>query len=558
MSQVINIQVKEKIATTDFEEVVSANSEYRLHFDFDSEWSGFSSRVAVVMWADGGAEQLFTGTECKMPAIASPAAEEVLLGVYSRSGDSCIASSFVRLRCRAGAFGVPQKEPAQSLHDQILSFVNDKDWSLFDEKIASGVYSAVRVNPLGLVTQGYDIIEVGKSGQSAPSKSLAVGGIFFRYSGGVHTPYYRTEIGIEPLKLSGADKQLKPLKAGKKSYDGSVEVVLTANDFSLAKVATSGSYTDLTDKPADAVASVNGKTGAVVLSAEDLGLADVATSGSYNDLKDKPAGGDGAVSSVNGKTGEVVLSAEDLSLGALAMVDRVATANLQNLCVTTEKLASGAVQGSRIGSKVIASQHIMDEGISAKKLKSGLIVAGKNTEIVRSDDGVYTVNAEVPVTSVNGQTGEVTVSKYDLGLPEVAITGSYNDLTDRPETSGGVTSVNGQTGEVTVSKYDLGLENVTSDRQMPLGVEANEGADCNSLTSVGFFEIAGTQDSPCQNAPVSFENGSQNDCSWFVLVLPRSDGAGIMQLAFSCKGDNAVRVRYYFGGSWDSWKNLYE
>ena len=40
-----------------------------------------------------------------------------------------------------------------------------------------------------------------------------------------------------------------------------------------------------------------------------------------------------------------------------------------------------------------------------------------------------------PVTSVNSQTGAVTISKYNLGLAEVAITGSYNDLEDKPDFS---------------------------------------------------------------------------------------------------------------------------
>ena len=63
------------------------------------------------------------------------------------------------------------------------------------------------------------------------------------------------------------------------------------------------------------------------------------------------------------------------------------------------------------------------------------------------------------VTSVNGQTGTVTISKYDLGLADVALTGSYNDLKDKPPAAA-VTSVNGQTGVVIISKYDLGLADV--------------------------------------------------------------------------------------------------
>ena len=67
---------------------------------------------------------------------------------------------------------------------------------------------------------------------------------------------------------------------------------------------------------------------------------------------------------------------------------------------------------------------------------------------------------DASVTSVNGETGDVVISKFDLGLAAVAISGSYNDLTDKPSISGGtagVTSVNGETGDVVISKFDLGL-----------------------------------------------------------------------------------------------------
>ena len=71
MNQEIAISVKNKIAETDFQEVVSFNSVYRLKFDFDEEWDEYPYRVAVVMWANGVAEKLFTGTECEMPKALS-------------------------------------------------------------------------------------------------------------------------------------------------------------------------------------------------------------------------------------------------------------------------------------------------------------------------------------------------------------------------------------------------------------------------------------------------------------------------------------------------------
>ncbi len=51
---------------------------------------------------------------------------------------------------------------------------------LANSGVTAGTYSAVTVNAKGLVTAGAQMIEVGSTGQTAPSTTLAVGGIFFQ------------------------------------------------------------------------------------------------------------------------------------------------------------------------------------------------------------------------------------------------------------------------------------------------------------------------------------------------------------------------------------------
>lgn len=46
--------------------------------------------------------------------------------------------------------------------------------------VTAGTYSAVQVNAKGIVTAGAQVVEVGASGQTAPSASLAAGGLFFK------------------------------------------------------------------------------------------------------------------------------------------------------------------------------------------------------------------------------------------------------------------------------------------------------------------------------------------------------------------------------------------
>ena len=48
-----------------------------------------------------------------------------------------------------------------------------------DSGVAAGVYSAVQVNAKGVVTAGNQMVEWGVTGQTAPSATLAIGGLFF-------------------------------------------------------------------------------------------------------------------------------------------------------------------------------------------------------------------------------------------------------------------------------------------------------------------------------------------------------------------------------------------
>lgn len=113
----------------------------------------------------------------------------------------------------------------------------------------------------------------------------------------------------------------------------------------LASVAISGDYDDLVNKPvipvvSYPVTSVNSKTGSVTLSHTDVGasptvhthstsqvtgLSTVATSGSYNDLSNRPTipTVNYPVISVNGKTGSVVITTTDIGAAAVSHVHSI-------------------------------------------------------------------------------------------------------------------------------------------------------------------------------------------------------------------------------------------
>ena len=236
MPQTITITVGEKIASTDFKEVVSFNSDYLLHFDLDGDWEEFTHRVAVVIWADGCTETRFDGTDCAFPTVSSAVADSVLVGVYAANETRKIASTFVRLRCRAGAHAVPAEKPAASLHEQILSFLNEKDWSIFRDKVKEGMYSAVRVSKQGIVIEGRQVIEVGAIGQTKPGDSLIFGGIFIRRSAdGKAEIFHYTQSGGTALTLAEC--------AHSESAD-TAETATNANHAETADTATNATNAD--------------------------------------------------------------------------------------------------------------------------------------------------------------------------------------------------------------------------------------------------------------------------------------------------------------------------
>ena len=538
--QTITIRVNGKRAETDFGDLVSFNeNSYRLHFEFDSEWDSYSNRVAVVLWAGGCREKLFTGTECDMPAVSSTDCDTALVGVYSADGaGKRIASSFVRLRCLAGAYCEPEEAPQKTLHEQILDLLNEYDFSALEEKVTPGSYSAVDVNAYGFVTGGKQIVEVGGVGQTQPSASLADGGIFFRKEEDGFTLCHYEDGSLVPITGIGGGEG-----GAVSSVNGQTgAVTISKYDLGLADVAISGSYNDLEDLPAPAaVTSVNGQTGAVTISKNDLGLADVALSGSYNDLEDLPA--PAAVTSVNGQTGAVTISKYDLGLADVAI-----SGSYNDLLDKPTAVGGGAV----------SSVNGQTGAVTISKYDLGLAdvaISGSYNDLLDKPTAV----GGGAVSSVNGQTGDVVISKDDLGLAAVALTGSYNDLLDKPTSAGGgggVTSVNGQTGAVTISKNDLGLGLVENERQLAISDLVHYGANFNTLDDTGCYFVQGSSALPCSNAPTSEQNSSTN-CQWFVMTFSHVDaGQYVTQLAISEKSDCAIRIRNRTNNSWGSWKTV--
>ncbi len=142
-------------------------------------------------------------------------------------------------------------------------------------------------------------------------------------------------------------------------------------------------------------------------------LADVASSGSYTDLTNKPTI---PVTSVAGRTGAVTLTTSDVSGYTAPPVTSVA---------------------GRTGAVTLTTSDVSGFAAAASSAAPVQSVAGRTGAVTLSTADVSGYAAP-PVTSVAGRTGAVTLSSADVsGLPAVATSGAYADLSGKPTTLAG-------------------------------------------------------------------------------------------------------------------------
>ncbi len=232
----------------------------------------------------------------------------------------------------------------------------------------------------------------------------------------------------------------------------------------LATVATSGSYADLTNKPTiptvdSALSSTStnaiqnkvvndalaGKANATHTHASDdiTGLATVATSGSYTDLTNKPT---------------IPAAVTETTVSGWGFTKNAGTVTSVKINGTSKTPASGVVD---LGTVITAHQDISGKQDVISDLATIRSGAGKGATAVQPGDlatvatsGSYTDLTNKPTiptvtdtysaTSTSAMSGKAVASaisnKMDkVTLATVATSGSYNDLTNKPTIPAAVT-----------------------------------------------------------------------------------------------------------------------
>ena len=119
-------------------------------------------------------------------------------------------------------------------------------------------------------------------------------------------------------------------------------------------------------------------------------------------------------------------------LRALAFKDTVATADINNSAITSDKIASSAVTSTKLGTSSVITSKINALAVTTEKLANLAVTAAKLAASAVTTDKI--ANSAVTDAKISS----VSASKV-TGLAEVATSGDYNDLINKPTISSGIT-----------------------------------------------------------------------------------------------------------------------
>lgn len=121
----LKITVRDKIATADGQKVVCGNSDYRVHFDLDAEWSAYSIRTMRVVYHDHSyTDMVFVGDVAPLPVVENQSV--IRVGLFAGNLHTTTPAIFPCELSITSGTGSP-KPPAPDVYAQIMSELNDLD-----------------------------------------------------------------------------------------------------------------------------------------------------------------------------------------------------------------------------------------------------------------------------------------------------------------------------------------------------------------------------------------------------------------------------------------------
>ena len=129
----INITVAHKVAVSDTQSIVCDNSDYKVHWELDDEWSAYDTKTMRTIYMDGTfTDKVFSGDTVKLPVCTVPGV--VQIGLFAgdiRTSRVAILRALPSVRSAAGA----PKDPDKSVYDQLMermAQLETPDWNQND------------------------------------------------------------------------------------------------------------------------------------------------------------------------------------------------------------------------------------------------------------------------------------------------------------------------------------------------------------------------------------------------------------------------------------------
>ena len=276
-----------------------------------------------------------------------------------------------------------------------------------------------------------------------------------------------------------------------------VQTALTSKQDTVVGGASTITENNLTASRA-LISNSSGKVAVSTVTSTELGYLDGVTSNVQTQLNKKLE--KAPVTSVNSKTGAVQLNANDV--GALPANTVIPTVNNAKLTIKRNNIDVGSFTANS------ANDVNININVPTNKSDIGLGNVDNVKQYSASNPPPY------PVTSVNGQTGDVTVNvptvpsttnilKGDGAGGVSAATPGTDYLKTAP-----VTSVNGKTGAVNVSKSDVGLgnvDNVSINTRLNRTTNVND-ADTNYTSYMARGEaLFAAETTPTKNGQIAWQ-----------------------------------------------------
>ena len=176
MSNVIDVAIRNKIATASDERYICGNSDYLIRFDFDAEWDPLITKTARFINGEEEYDVVFSGSECPVPTFAN--ATRLMVGVYAGNLHTT-APAYIHTRksilCDSGA----PIDPPDNVYNQLMEEINEIHADIPDavetalgNAKASGAFDGLSTYELA-VKHGYDGTEAEWIAEQEASRKAA-------------------------------------------------------------------------------------------------------------------------------------------------------------------------------------------------------------------------------------------------------------------------------------------------------------------------------------------------------------------------------------------------